>query len=142
MPLITQEDVDEGNAVDLIPASGPFAVLWEATGPGKFEGRGGGTTAELLYQLVMISGQNDELGDVESFGWYGLFEFPDGVYVIEDEADTPEDVDPTMGFIVDEDNSGFFSEQSFDDLKKLKKAWSRLEDEYEDYESEGEEDED
>ena len=42
--------------------------------PGKFEGNGDEVLAERLYELTMDSSQVDDLGEVDTFGWWCLIE--------------------------------------------------------------------
>lgn len=57
--------------------------------PGKFEGNYSEWVAEHLYN-VSLDGCDDDVGDVEGFGWYGLIR------------------GRRYGFIVSEDGQGFF----------------------------------
>jgi hypothetical protein len=105
-------------------------IYWEKSGPGKFEG--GTDLNKYLYKLTMDSAQDEDLGDVEGFGWYGLF---NGVGVRDGE--TGEIV--TIYAIVSEDNQGFFDVYEYDTEKELMEAWEELQDEYEKWEESGEE---
>jgi hypothetical protein len=88
----------------------PHVIVSRPTGPGKFEA--GGTVDEWLHDQSM-EGCDEELGDVEGFGWYGLLLFPEGVDVFEPVAGVePESGgEPDYSFkaaIVHEDSQGFF----------------------------------
>jgi hypothetical protein len=89
--------------------------------PGKFEGCADQRLGEALYN-VTLDGCNEDLGDVEGFGWYGLIKTHKNTY------------------IVWEDSQGFFGYETFSH-KDGAKEWARLEAEYAEYceETEGEE---
>lgn len=99
-------------------------------GPGKFH-----TLIDLyIYHLDT----DEELGDVQDFGWYGILrdlerseveeiareEFNDSLTVEEQGL-----LDDTVGAIVSEDSQGFYNVELFDNSDKLEADWEALRDE-------------
>jgi hypothetical protein len=83
-----------------------------STYPGKFEGCGDDDgLGEILYDITM-DGCCEELGDVESFGWYAKVDH-DGRW-----------------FIVEENSQGFFDYTEYADEQTRENVWSTIEDEY------------
>ena len=82
--------------------------------PGKFEGCSDQELGENLYTLS-LDGCDDELGDAESFGWYGLIKFDDGTW-----------------YIISEDNCGFFNYLNLAPIN-AQIEWDRLLKEEEEY---------
>ena len=99
---------------------------------GKFEGNFNCNFGEALHQATLEGGTDDDLGDVEGFGWYGKMNLKD--------MNITEDGEPIAGVIVSEDNSGFFDYTTYSSEKELDKAWNNIESEYEDFSKESEED--
>ena len=62
--------------------------------PGKFEGCYDQDLAQALHNLSLEGGCDQEIGDVEGFGWYGLMR--------DINLQKPKD------YIIQEDNYGFF----------------------------------
>lgn len=87
--------------------------------PGKFEGE-----PQIATRLAELE-PDEDLGDVEGFGWYGV------LY----DVDTAEG---RLSFIVHEDSQGFFSIADSGSREEIEEAWDELQDEYE--ESEGDDD--
>lgn len=85
-------------------------------GPGKFEGET--YAGRYAYENV-----DDELGDVQDFGWYGNF------------SGKIKGRGP-FHIIVREDSQGFVYGEFFDTKEKMLKNWSRIEKEYNDFEDE------
>lgn len=83
--------------------------------PGKFEGCSCPVIAELLYELVGISGQVDDLGDVQDFGWYALVD-TEGIW-----------------YIVTEDNYGFFQYERYESEASARADWQSIEYDYDKY---------
>lgn len=95
-----------------------------ARNPGKFEGAG--DLGEELYEAIGDSSfLDEELGDVEGFGWYGL------MVNFEAEAEGR-----TVHVIVHEDSQGFFDYEEYDTAAQARRAWKKLEREYEKFEEE------
>ncbi len=97
-------------------------------GPGKFEGTGNySNVAQYLYSLSLDSSLDEDLGESESFGWYGKF------------AGKIKGRGPFYA-IVSEDSQGFFDVTYYDTQDALDAAWKLLELEYEQFSdaSEGE----
>lgn len=84
--------------------------------PGKFEGEP--LIVLRLYEMSLMGG-DEELGEVDCFGWYCLLtdvKTSDGV----------------LHFIVTEDNNGFYGiHESATDKKIIEDIWNDLQDEYE-----------
>jgi hypothetical protein len=102
--------------------------------PGKFEGNEDQDVAEVLYDATMNGMQDEEVGDVSETGmWSGIFR---GVEVRDGEL---QDGFPG-GYIVQEDEQGFFTYTEFDDDEELEKSWEWILEQ--DKETRGEEDDD
>lgn len=94
-------------------------------GPGKFEGNPSLEISEALYAIVGNGGHDDEIGDVQSFGWHALItEFDpydeDGNFLW----------DAKPAYIVLEDSNGFFSYQEFDLNTLARRAWKDITQEF------------
>ena len=77
--------------------------------PGKFEGCG--PLGEKLYELS-LDGCDDEYGDVDEDGWYGLL-LNTGI--------------PEAPFaIISEDSQGFVNYGAYDTEKKARADWERV----------------
>jgi hypothetical protein len=86
--------------------------------PGKFEACEDQDLGEALYQLVNDGGCDDELGDVQDFGWYGL--------VLPDDAGN-------AGYILFEDNNGFFEYQGPYTALEVNDLWRDLQAQYQEF---------
>ena len=96
-------------------------------GPGKFEGNESLSLSEKLHEMVMDGWTNEELGDVQSFGWYGLLISP----FSNEDKDIPFDkVIPGPSYIVHKDNNGFFDYTEFANEESARSSWAQLEIEY------------
>ena len=80
---------------------------------GKFEGCTNQDIAQKLHDLS-LNGCDEELGDVETFGWHALI----------------------GSYIISEDNQGFFSYTQYDNKVKAREAWLKLEADYQKFEEE------
>ena len=88
-----------------------------------------GPAAEKLWDSSIEAGQEDELGNVEGFGWYALFTFAD-------EAEAQQFCCPGMvGAILSQESQGFVSCDTYKETATLNKAWDRLEVAYGEYDS-------
>lgn len=112
---------------------------------------------EVLYTASLDGGPDEEVGDVQDFGWYGLLRFkaePDGSvrefddYAVELELspdEIAEDLRGHAGGIIYEDSQGFVDVTLFKTEGELEKAWDELLSEAEEFygeeDSEGEEEE-
>lgn len=84
-------------------------------GPGKFEGCGNyAKVAEYLYESC-----DEELGDVEFFGWYGKF------------AGKIKGRGPFFA-VVSEDSNGFVDVTYYDTEQELENEWCNLQDQWSD----------
>jgi hypothetical protein len=88
---------------------------------GKFEGNADQDLAEFLYELSMV-GCDEDLGEVDSFGWYGLLIHVYGKGKMK-------------SYIVHEDSYGFFDYTEYNKESALT-AWAKLEAEYEEFNKE------
>jgi len=82
--------------------------------PGKFEVSG--DVGKDLYDMVLMGYTDDQLGDVQHFGWYGLI------------LDTG--ILNASHVIVKEDSDGFFYYTSYDTISEARREWELLEKEY------------
>jgi hypothetical protein len=102
--------------------------------PGKFEGNEDQDVAEILYDATMNGMQDEEVGDVSETGmWSGIFR---GVEVRDGELQDGF----SGGYIVQEDEQGFFTYTEFEDDEELEKSWEWILDQ--DREMRGEEEDD
>ena len=100
--------------------------LWHRDNPMS---RYSGPAAEKLWEASMEQGQDEELGDVEGFGWYALFTF-------ENEAEAQQFCCPGMvGAILSQESQGFVSCDTYKKKAALAKSWDALEVAYEEYDS-------
>ena len=77
--------------------------------PGKFEGNESRLIARVLYDLCGVSGYDEQCGDVQELGWYALFR------------------GKKYGFIVYEDNNGFFDYTIYDSVREAEQDWRIIE---------------
>jgi hypothetical protein len=107
--------------------------------PGKFEGNEDERVAEILYDSTMEGGQDEESGDIQETGiWSALIR---GIEVRP--GDTPEIQDGFPGgYIVQEDEQGFFTYTEFDSDEKLEESWNYILEQDEKFQSEGESEDD
>lgn len=97
--------------------------------PGKFEQSG--AVGEALHHISMDGGADAQLGDVESFGFYELF---DGVKLPGHRK--------KVYAIGHENDQGFYDVELFDTREELQEAWEAYEADYDDYLSEADDGED
>lgn len=105
--------------------------------PGKFEGNESEEVAEILYDATLNGMVDEEIGDVQEYGlWTAIFR---GVKVENGELLDAE----KGGYIVEEDERGFFDYMYFDQNNELEEEWQRAVFNYEEAmeESEPEEEE-
>lgn len=93
-------------------------------GPGKF-------SLEIdaaVYDASLEGGADEEIGDVETTGWYGILRG-----AIDPPADaTPEEkafLAAQAGAIISEDSQGFVSVEYYESETELEDAWSDIQDE-------------
>jgi hypothetical protein len=107
--------------------------------PGKFEGNEDERVAEILYDFIMESGQDEESGDIQETGfWSAIFR---GIEVRPDDEPQIQDGFPG-GYIVEEDEQGFFTYTEFDSDEELEKSWNSILELDEKLQSEGETEDD
>jgi len=105
-----------------------------------------------VYATSLDGGADEELGEADTFGWYGVLTGGDDLLsAVEREARDHDDelteeeaelLRESAGVILSEDSQGFAYVDYFDHKRDLVKAWRRLEEEYEaSLEEDGDEDE-
>jgi len=87
--------------------------------PGKFEATNNIEFAQALQELSLEGGADDDIGD-EECGWFGIFRNDFKEYGIK------EDGKLVVGVIVSEDSNGFFSYQSYHNMKLLNAEWKEI----------------
>lgn len=92
------------------------------TNPGKFEGSANPGLADHLYEITMDGMCDEELGDVDGFGWYGL--------ILPEDSPLPLAATAQTSYIVSEDSQGFFDYEEYATPALARKAWAKLEAEY------------
>lgn len=100
----------------------------EPSGPGKFEGNYSDRFAKAIHQTFGDGMGDEELGDVQDFGWYGKLDVS--------HYEIKEDGYPIIGVIAMEDNSGFFTYISYSTRKVFEKDWKQIEKDYEKFSAE------
>lgn len=99
-------------------------------GPGKFEGNESLEVSEYLYDIIGDSMQDDEIGDVESFGWHALItdipSFRSTLDPLQNELYEMKNVEFQPAYIVLEDNDGFFTYRGFDSNDEARQTWSEI----------------
>ena len=93
---------------------------------GKYEGNADQDLAEYLHKYS-LDGCDEELGDVQNFGWYGLL-----LHIIKGT------LSKGKSYIIHEDSQGFFDYTTYGTKTQALEAWAQLELEYEDFEREAE----
>jgi len=101
----------------------------ESCGLGKFEGNHNCTFAKALYDAVLEGGTDDEVGDVQDFGWYGKVDLGD--------LNIKESGNPVAGAIVHEDSSGFFTYSTYPRKDEFEQDWNEIIAEAQEYYDEG-----
>ncbi len=92
-------------------------------GPGKFEACESLEIAEFLLGIELDGGENDSIGDVETFGFQSL---------ILDANEAPYDLSNRgpdglqAAYITLEDHYGFYTYVGFDSNEEAKVAWDRI----------------
>lgn len=107
--------------------------------PGKFEG--GLVIDEMLWEASGDWGFNQEFGDVQDFGFYGLQVFDKDITkdlegAVRMQKLTPDErafLRKQAGAILTEDNSGFVTVRYYEDKDRLMRAWTALEESYEEF---------
>lgn len=93
---------------------------------GKFENK----ATELLYEMSLDGGGDEECGDVERGGWFGLMRGPfnDG------KGNEIPGLGHYVGAILQQTNEGFVYSEFFTSKTKLDKTWKKVCKEAEKYE--------
>lgn len=81
--------------------------------PGKFEGNESQLMAQAVYQ-ASLDGTDEELGDVDNFGWYGLVK------------------GKRYSFILSEDSQGFVT-VNYGTHAEMKAQWDKIEKAYDEF---------
>lgn len=97
-----------------------YAHTYRSTGSHKFDGD---LITERLYDYTLFSGQDADLGDSDTFGWFALFGFGSD---LEFRVFTG----GAAGSILDVDSQGFVSRTDYATRTELDAEWERLESEY------------
>ena len=97
----------------------------ETRQPGKFESCGNQALAEKLHETSLNGCNNEELGDVSTFGFYALIL----------------DYENGKSYIVSEDNDGFFDYREYDNRIAACYDWAGIMAAYEEFEAEAEKEE-
>lgn len=95
--------------------------------PGKFEGCPNQDVGETLHSIVGQGFTNEEIGDVNELGWYGL--------ILDAGEDIPELAD-SPHVIVNEDSNGFFTYEAFPSESYAMDRWATIQKEYKNFYSE------
>ena len=109
-------------------------------GPGKFNT----IVDSYVYAVSLDDGCDDEVGESDSFGWYGLMRhgstiFRDHDPMCEPLNDAERDLlTESAGVILSEDSQGFVAVEYFDTTEELDAAWSQIVAEYEQATTDGE----
>jgi hypothetical protein len=98
----------------------PNGLLDRYPHPGKFEGEINLT--ERLYELSLESGQDEELGDVDTFGHYMLFTGLDNGEFGH--------LGGIKAAILHTGSSGFVGGTYYEDEGEARQVWAKLEEEY------------
>jgi hypothetical protein len=83
--------------------------------PGKYEGCMDQELGARLYEMTLDGAHDEEMGDVDTYGWYGLIL-----------GDGPDD----ESYIVTTDSAGFFDYTAFPTPNDALDAWAAIEAEY------------
>jgi hypothetical protein len=95
----------------------------ESTDPGKFEGAGSQHLARKLYDITLESGQDEDIGEADTFGWYAFIKnYKNG-----------------KSYILSEDSQGFVSYEEFDEAGEADTAWATLQEQWEAFNTEANE---
>lgn len=97
----------------------------ESCGLGKFEGNFNCSLARALYNSSMESGFDEQIGAVDEIGWFAKFDLSD--------LNIKEDGVRVAGAIVNEDDNGFFTVQTFEDIGMMNREWTNIEQDYEEF---------
>jgi hypothetical protein len=122
---------------------------WRSYGPGKYNS----IVDSYVHALDTEGWGDEEIGDVQDFGWYGLMGpmeagellEPDAVpRIAREEKDqlTPEErreLKETVGVIIEENDQGFVGVTYYKSKKQLKKAWDKIAEDAEEFYKEQEE---
>jgi hypothetical protein len=83
--------------------------------PGKFEGCYSEWLGEVLYEVTMLTGEDESLGEVDGFGWYALIH------------------GKRWSWIVHEDSQGFFDYDQYKSKMEAVSVWCDIQDDYDDF---------
>ena len=108
----------------------PTRIVYEETELEKTSN----TVDAFIYEQSMDS-TDEQLGDVQGFGWYGLLVFPEPVTVDQDGDEWT-----FSAAIIMEGNQGFIYVDYFHKESLARKAWAKLEEAYAESEDQEEDD--
>lgn len=126
-----------------MPRANPDGI--RRSGSSKF----GSVIDELFWQLSLDGGPDEELGESESFGWYGKMAISPSIIADLDRTAGDAGVEPLneaekeyisnhAGAIISEDSQGFVDAVFFKTNREFEGEWRALEKEYEKFSGEGE----
>jgi hypothetical protein len=105
--------------------------LVPARSPGKFEG--GLRVDELVYLLTLDGGPDEQTGDAQSTGWFGLLKGGGLEEAVDPRgepfrpnADEVAYLTEQAGAIVFENSQGFVDVFAFEDAAELEKTWREI----------------
>ena len=104
-------------------------------GPGKFD-----TMLDAAVYDASLNGLDEEMGEADGFGWYGLMRAP-LLDIREQDALTPEEEEflvEQVGAIVSEDSQGFVTVTYYETTYDLDQAWAEVADAYEEWSNDAE----
>ncbi len=113
-------------------------------GPGKFEGEM--LVTSFIWDMSLNGGADEEAGDVETMGWYGLMKgklVEAAKFGAKEQGMklTPDEVKflrSRAGVILSEDSNGFVGADYYQTEKALEEAWKEIQKEEEEYSEEEE----
>jgi hypothetical protein len=115
---------------------------WRSYGPGKFDSM----VDSFLWSAALDGSWEDEqVGESEGFGYYSLVVGDIAAMAEHGAEETGDDITPderdelkgTAAVIMSENSQGFVGVDYFDTEKDARKAWADIEEAYNEFESEG-----
>jgi predicted nucleic acid-binding OB-fold protein len=109
---------------------------WRSYGPGKYDS----IVDSYVHALDSEGWGDEEIGDVQDFGWYGLMGPAEAGFLLEPDAvpriareekdeltlEERKELRDVIGVIIEENDQGFVGVTYFTSKTKLKKAWEKL----------------
>lgn len=105
--------------------------------------------ADSFLHAAAGDGVDEELGESEGFGWYGLMEGDILASAERGAADLGDELTPeerrelkrTKAVILSENSQGFVGVEYYTSLKKARAEWKKVERDYDEFVAEGDDDE-